>query len=266
VPLFAGTNLLNIRGIDNYARILSNAFDTITVTNTGPGALARVVINEWMADNKSPGGVPDPADGAFPDWFELFNPNTAEVNLSGYYLTDNFSQPAKWRIPTNTIIAPRGFLVVWADGQTTQNSGVPGTQLHASFQLNNGGEVIGLYAPDGLTAQWTVDFGNQYPNASQGYYPDGNTNSLYFMTDFTPGAPNHLPAAMRITAISLAEGIITLNWTSIPGRTYRLEFKNELAGAEWTPLQEIPATALNSSATDALVSGTARFYQVTELP
>jgi hypothetical protein len=265
VPLFAGTNLLNIRGIDNRANILSNAFDTVTVTNTGPGALARIVINEWMADNKAPGGFPDPADGAFQDWFELFNPNTAEVNLSGYYLTDNLSQPAKWRIPTNTIIAPRDFLVVWADGQTTQNFGVPGTQLHASFQLNNGGEAIGLYAPDGLTAQWTVDFGSQFENASQGFYPDGNTNALYFMTDFSPGAPNRLPAPMRITAISLADGIITLTWTSTPGRTYRLEFKNDLADPEWTLLQEVPATALKTSTTDFFIFGTTRFYHIREL-
>src|ERR1051325_616331 len=112
VPLFGGTNRLAVQGVDNSGNRPANFLDTITVTNSGPGALQPVVINEWMADNAGPGGVADALDGLFQDWFELFNPNTNAFNLSGYYLTDNFSQPTRWRIPTNTVIGPRGFLLV----------------------------------------------------------------------------------------------------------------------------------------------------------
>ena len=121
----------------------------------------RLFAAEWMADNAGPDGFPDPADGLFQDWFELFNPNSSDFNLSGYYLTDNLSQPSKWRIPTNTVIRAGRFLLVWADNQTNQNNGQPGSDLHAAFQLNAAGEAIGLFAPDGLTAQSTVVFGSK---------------------------------------------------------------------------------------------------------
>jgi hypothetical protein len=164
-------------------------FHFATPRGTNNPALAPVpaIINEWMADNAGPNGFPDPADGLFQDWFELFNPNTNVVDLSGYYLTDNLGQPTKFQIPANTFIAPRGYLLVWADNNTGQN-GLNG-DLHANFQLSNGGEALGLFAPDG-TPQSTVTFDEQLQNVSQGRWPDGDTNGFYFMTNFTPRAAN----------------------------------------------------------------------------
>src|SRR5207244_8658104 len=139
------------QGVDNAGRRLANAVDTIVVTNSGPLALKPIVINEWMADNAGPGGVPDPADGLFQDWFELFNPNPTPVELSGLHLTDNLSVPDKWPIPVNTYISGLGFLLVWADGDTTQNAVGGGTNvdLHAPFRLSGNSEAIGLFAADG---------------------------------------------------------------------------------------------------------------------
>ena len=167
---FAGNNFLQVQGLDNAGNPRPNASDTITVINSGAGALLPVIINEWMADNAAPSGHADPADGLFQDWFELFNPNTNAINLSGYCLTDDLLTPAKWRIPTNTLITPRGFLFVWADNQTNQNSAVPGRDLHAPFQLSAGGETVGLYTPDGITQQSAVKFGPQTQNVSQGFF------------------------------------------------------------------------------------------------
>jgi hypothetical protein len=162
-------------------------FATPRATNDPTLAPVPAVINEWMADNAGPGGFPDPADGLFQDWFELFNPNTNTVDLSGYYLTDTLGQPTKFQIPANTFIAPLGFLLVWADNTPAQN-GMNG-DLHANFQLSNNGEQLGLFAPDG-TPQSTVTFGEQIQNVSQGRWPDGTTNGFYFMTNFTPRAAN----------------------------------------------------------------------------
>src|SRR5262249_34655664 len=82
------------------------------------------------------------------------------------------------------------FLLVWADNQTNQN-GI-NADLHANFQLNNGGEDIGLFDPNGQPVS-TLSFGAQIQNVSQGRWPDGDTNGVfYFMTNFTPRAPNIL--------------------------------------------------------------------------
>jgi hypothetical protein len=266
VPLMEGANLLAVRGVDNSGRPIINALDTITITNTGPSALQPVVINEWMADNAGPDGLADPADGLFQDWFELFNPNTNAFNLSGYYLTDNLSQRTKWRIPTNTLISARGFLLVWADNQTEQNTGVVGSDVHAGFQLSAGGEAIGLFAPNGVTPQSTVVFGEQVQNVSQGFFPDGDTNVVFSMTNFTPRAANTLAGPLRIVDMSFNATTVTLIWSSIPGRAYRVEYKDDLSAPSWNLLIDAVEAAGNTvSVNDTLGPFGRRFYRILRL-
>ncbi len=262
VPLITGTNLLAIQGVDNFGNRLTNAFDSITVTNTGPSALDSVIINEWMADNSGPNGFPDPADGLFQDWLELFNPNTLEVSLSGYYLTDNLSQPTKWRIPTNTVIPARGFLLVWADNDLGQNSGIPGTDLHAGFQLSNNGESIGLFAPDGIRPQSTATFALQLENVSEGSFPDGNTNRVRYMRVPTPRGPNQLSGTFQLTRITRDGDTLVFFWDALPGRTYRLEYKTDLGSADWIPVEP---SVVGNTLTHPLPSETTRFYRIAEV-
>jgi hypothetical protein len=269
VPIAGGSNLLALRGRDYRGNLLANAVDTITVVNTNavaPPLLLPVVINEWMADNTSPGGFPDPGDGLFKDWFELYNPNTNAFDLSNYYLTDDLSQATQWRIPTNTVVEPRGFLLVWADDSVTPNGPGANGDLHANFRLSGTGETLGLFAPDGLTPQHAVAFGPQIQNVSQGLFPDGNTNAAYFMTNWTPRAPNALAAPgapPRLIEASVAFGVLTLKWEAVPGRLYRVEFKNNLSDREWTPLRsDIRASVATGVATDSLSAEAQRFYRV----
>lgn len=56
-----------------------------------------VVVNEIMADNEA--AVAD-QDGEFEDWIELYDIFLADpVDLSGWYLSDNYSNLAKWAFP-----------------------------------------------------------------------------------------------------------------------------------------------------------------------
>ena len=262
VPLAGGTNLLALHGIDNFGNRMTNALDAITVTNTGPSTLQPVIINEWMADNAGPNGLADPADDLFQDWFELFNPNTNGFNLSGYYLTDNLSQPTKWRIPTNTVIGARDFLLVWADNETHQNTGLPGSDLHAGFQLNAGGEAIGLFAPNGVTPQSTILFGRQVENISQGFFPDGDINAVFSMM-ITPRAANTLSAPLRIVEIFFNATLVRLTWSAIPGRTYRVEYKDDLSAPAWSLLgNPIEAVGSSASANDTVSLVGHRFYRI----
>ena len=260
VPLYGGTNLVVVQGVDNYGNRRTNAQDSIVITNNGPSALEPVVINEWMADNAAPDGFPDPADGLYQDWFELFNPNTNAVNLGGFYLTDNLSQPRKWQVPAGTVISARDFLLVWADNEPEQYG--PGSQeLHAGFQLNNGGEVIGLFSPGGV-AQHIVVFGAQTQNVSEGLFADGVTNAFHSMTNWTPGAPNTLSGPLAIRDIAFQGNTLTLTWHAVPGRTYIVHFKDRLEDAEWTPLPAVQAIGATASITDTFSPIARRFYRI----
>lgn len=265
VPLPRVVNVLAARGVDGYGNVVTNATDSIIVTNRGLLPPGPVVVNEWMADNAAPGGLADPLDGLFQDWIELYNPNDVAVNLSGFYLTDTLTTPTKWQMPTNIVIAPHGFRLIWADGDTSQNGLGTNGDLHASFSLSKGGEAIGLYAADG-TPQHAVVFGGQFQNVSQGLFPDGNTNAVYLMTNWSPRASNRLgaPPAPVVGSLTFqADGTVSFENSAIPGRSYRPEYKDSLTVPAWTPLGAI----LTATQPFLLISDTAptqpqRYYRV----
>ncbi|MCL5282380.1 MAG: lamin tail domain-containing protein [Planctomycetes bacterium] len=137
-----------------------------------------------MASNSSV--IADP-QGRFEDWIELHNTAKTPINVGGLYLTDDANEPAKWQIPLGnrnlTNIPAGGFLVVWADGDTTDAG------LHASFKLNADGDSLYLFEADGVTRIDSVEFGIQIPNVSYGRYPDGSAE-WQFLSLATPGAAN----------------------------------------------------------------------------
>jgi hypothetical protein len=160
-----------------------------------------VVINEIMAANRTI--VRDP-QLQYDDWVELYNAGDVAVNVGGMYLTDNLSQPTKWRIPADTppatTIAAHGYLLIWTDGDTSD------TGLHASFRLSDEGEEIGLYAADGVTLIDGFSFGEQMADVSYGRSPDGGPE-LQFLPTPTPGTPN----------VSVYEGIVEKPRIEPPG-------------------------------------------------
>lgn len=158
-------------------------------TNNPVSPPVDVRINEWMADNFFTLDDPGEAGPNYEDWFELFNPATNAVDLTGYFLSDSLTNTTPWRLPDGTIIPAGGYLLVWADGEPGQN-GNYGTDLHASFSLSVGGEAIALFAPDGQLVDG-VTFGPQGTDVSQGRYPDGDVPT-YYMTNATPRAANIL--------------------------------------------------------------------------
>ncbi|HKS38498.1 MAG TPA: lamin tail domain-containing protein, partial [Verrucomicrobiae bacterium] len=182
-----------------------------------PGPLA-ILINEWMAANAST--LADPADGNFDDWFELYNPNSAAIDLSGYTLTDNFTNATRWAIPAGTLIAPHAFVLVWSDEDTHQNNPT-NTDLHADFKLSQDGEEIALFAPDGRLVDH-VRFADQTDDLSEGRWPDGG-GDFFIMTTPTPRTPNFLPAdpppEVRIIETAASPGVFfALSWEAEPGK------------------------------------------------
>lgn len=156
-------------------------------TNDSRSAPLNVLINEWMADNSA--GILDPANNRPDDWFELYNPGADPVDLGSCYLTDTSLDKFQFQIPNNGryTIAPRGFLLVWADGLTGANN-TNTAELHTNFKLNKAGEAIGLFAADGTQIDY-VTFGPQTTDVSMGRFPDGAA-SVSIMIRPTPGAAN----------------------------------------------------------------------------
>ncbi len=133
---------------------------------------AQVVINEFMADNKTT--LAD-EDGSYSDWIEIYNTNITSVNLSGWSLTDDPTHQDRWFFPA-TNLTTKGFMVVFASGK---NRAVPGAPLHTDFGLNKSGEYLALLRPDGsIATEFAPAFPEQYPDISYGGAQDVATNTL----------------------------------------------------------------------------------------
>ncbi len=126
-----------------------------------------VVINEFMAS---------PSFGD--DWVELYNATDAEVNLSGFYLSDDIDNLTRYRIPGGTVVAPKSFLLI--------------TQTECGFGLAAEGETIFLTAADGETIWSQYSYSDQIASISRGRNPDGGEEWYSYLFG-SPEAPNPAP-------------------------------------------------------------------------
>jgi len=144
-----------------------------------------LAINELMASNSS--CIQD-TQGQYDDWIEIHNYGNDAIDIGGMYLTDNLSTSTKWQIPgTNpavTTIPAGGYLLIWADNDTTSAG------LHANFKLSAAGEEIGLFDSDGITLIDSIAFGYQTTDISFGRYPDASDDRRFFGFP-SPGQQNN---------------------------------------------------------------------------
>ncbi len=146
----------------------------------------QVRLNEWMARNNHT-LLNTNNNNQYDDWFELYNPGDASVTLGGYFLTDNLLDPFQSPIPPGYTIPPQGYFLVWADNSPNLNTNTD-PDLHVNFRLDQAGEQIGLFGPDGTPVD-TVVFEPQYSDLSQGRSPDGS-DAFYYLATPTPREPN----------------------------------------------------------------------------
>jgi len=138
----------------------------------------ELYIDEFMASNSTT--IKDPDFNNYADWVEIYNSGSAPVNLKNYYITDNLSQPQKFKIQSDLIVESSGYVLIWADDANIGS--------HTNFKLNADGESIGLYDP-AIRLIDTVTFGIQQTDVSFGRFPNG-TNNWYMFSLATPGSSN----------------------------------------------------------------------------
>ncbi len=134
-----------------------------------------LVINEIVASNDSTSMIADDF-GDYDDWVELYNNSNETIDMSGYYFSDDASEPDKWRFPNGISIPGDGYLIVWTDSDNGQGD------LHTSFKLAKSGEHLVL-SDSFLVVVDSLTFGEQETNVSFARIPNGTGN-------FTPRAPS----------------------------------------------------------------------------
>jgi len=166
------------------------AFVTPGAANSVSGTLPaydRLWLNELQAQNTT-----GPADnvGEREPWIELYNAGATTLDLSGYYLADNYNlNLTQWQFPVGASIAPGEFKLIWADGQPGQTAGA---NLHTSFRLNSTTGAVALVRLVDNAPQITdyLTYGPLGADQSYGDFPDGQPFTRLVLREPTPRGTN----------------------------------------------------------------------------
>ena len=165
-------------------------------------SIAPIVINEILTHTDLPQL----------DAIELFNPTATNVNIGGWFLSDDAARPDKFRIPNGTIIPAFGFVVFdetefnpqpgppapFAPSSLTGPSSLGGNGVGTNFALSSHGESLFLFsggASTNLTGySHSFDYGASANGVSFGRYVISTGDEDWpALSTLTLGASNSAP-------------------------------------------------------------------------
>lgn len=153
-----------------------------------------IVVNEVLANTS----------GILPEKIELYNTSDTAVNVGGWYITDDRKDPKKYQIPAQTIINPKGYLVLTST-----------TSFGNAFNLSSKGEEVYIFsATDNTVTGYSNGFSFKVSDVDQsfGRHITSEGKTIYFIqTDQSFGQVNTPPKVgpLVITDIMYNPDILT---------------------------------------------------------
>ncbi len=134
------------------------------------------------------------------DWIELYNDSDETVNLKGYGLSNDETDPYRFTF-TNEKIEPHGYCVIYAVGTGDA------TKTTAPFKISADGETIILTSPEGETLD-VFESGKLRIGLTSGRTGETGAQRMVFVTP-TRGAENSTGYSEFVTApeFSISPGI-----------------------------------------------------------
>lgn len=133
-----------------------------------------VYINEILSNSEQPAT----------DAIEIYNPNSKSIDVSGWYLSDNRSNPKKWKIPQGTTIPAFGYKVFNEGHYSGSTMLYSNNEFGTSFSLSSHGEEVYIFSANAagdLTGyEHGFDYGEIETGVSFGRFilSDGNDNFI----------------------------------------------------------------------------------------
>ena len=159
-----------------------------------------IKINEIMASNPSvdKGGITNDMGIAEMDWIELYNAASVDIDVTGWYLSDNdkVGKEDKATILGSCVIPAGGYKIVWLDKIHTNATDYAANEAFAVLKLSSSGDLIQL-ADKSKTVVDKINFkdkpqikGYSYGPGNISYGPMAGTATNVYMKTATPGAAN----------------------------------------------------------------------------
>ncbi len=157
-----------------------------------------------------------------------------------------------------------------ADGRTVVfqsfGSGLVANDFNSSRDLFMVRLGTGDSDGDGMDDDWEMTY---FGDLSHDGTADTDGDGLTDLQEFLAGTnPTDNASVLQCLGVATSQGVTSVYWSAVPGRSYRVEYNETLKAADWITLVD-QVTA--SSATESVVdqsTGTAvrRFYRVAVLP
>jgi len=248
---------------------------TLVVTNllSYTGASPNSVTFS-LPTNAPAGAVINPTNGLF-TWTptEAQGPSTNVIIICAMDSTPPGSSATQtftvYVLETNSapILAPIGDRTIHA-GSTlvisnyASDSDIPANKLR--FSLDPG--AMASASIDPATGHLTISTSDA----------DANTTNLITVRVTDDGSPNLSDAKSftlvivtrpEITSISVSNDIASINWSAIPGQTYRVQYLDSLSATNWTELPpDVTAASSTALQTDNVGNSPQRFYRIALVP
>jgi Lamin Tail Domain len=98
-----------------------------------------LVINELLAN-------PDAVDDSQGEWFEIYNPNTFDVDLRGFQIKDDDVDTHFISSNLPVVVPAGGYLVLGNNASMAINGGAPVGYQYGTFSLGNGSDELDIVA------------------------------------------------------------------------------------------------------------------------
>jgi hypothetical protein len=180
-------------------------------------------INEWVGTNSA---------GADKDWFEVYNPDTNIVELSGLIFVDkpaNLLVPSRSRpMPPLSYISPLGFVQLFASDNNNPDAPAEEVAFSISSSGADGDEIYifannaSIYFSAGTNIDHVHTSAHPRADTSEGRVPDGG-DTIIILPKLSPEASNFgeitnvvINEVLTHTDLPLEDAIEFYNTTGVP--------------------------------------------------
>ena len=193
----------------------------------------KLRINEVMPNN---GITTFDSFGDSPDWLEIYNNSNDPIQLSDYYISNDFTNKLKWKLPT-TNLQPHKWVIIYCSNRDLYTP-----EYHANFKLKNRTDTIGIFFKNGSTIDVLV-YDSMPADVSYGLQPDGNNTTVYFNAPSPKSTNNNAQGFNCLLVdptVSVASGFYPSPISvSVNHNTAGVELRYSTDGSEPTDLDPI---------------------------
>ena len=199
VPMTALKDGVNVMAVevhqvstDSSDVVMGLALDGVHIATNIAMPETGVQLNEIVACRPSPpaGYPPDP------DWVEVFNSGTNDLDLADHGLTDDLTRPYRFVFPTGSVVRAGGHRLVLCTPD------LPASATNTGFGLAASGGAVYLFSPAGDLLD-SVHYGLQTEEYAIGRATDGA--GMWVLTTPTPGGSNVVATMGETSALRVNE-------------------------------------------------------------